>query len=313
MTEYPKVSIVMLNWNGIADTIECIESLKKITYPQYEIIVIDNASSGNDVELLSEQYRNQITVIANDQNYGFPGGCNIGMRRALSENIPYVLLLNNDTVVDPEFLTEMIRVAESNNTIGMVGSKIYLYYKRTVMQAVGGKIRWWLGDIETYGENEEDRGQWDAIAERDFVYGTSFLIKRGVIEKIGFMDTFFFFGIEEMDYCTRAKRAGFKIIYVPTSKVWHKVGADSSKFSEYPETFKIVRNRGYRQSKYYFRLFKNHCPPVLYLIPFISYITGIVFIRPALQWAIRGDFQKIGRGIKKRILELTDYVLKRHM
>jgi GT2 family glycosyltransferase len=192
---YHKVSIIILNWNGYEDTIECIESLKKITYPNYEVIIVDNASSGDDVRILKEKYGGYIHMIANDQNYGFPEGNNIGMRYALGKGTDYLLLLNNDTVVDPEFVTEMVKVAESNPAVGIAGSKIYYYHYPNIIQAAGGKITWWLGYIDTYGE-EDDVGQYDDIAERDYVYGTSFLIKKAVIDKISFMDPYFFFSVE---------------------------------------------------------------------------------------------------------------------
>lgn len=305
---YPKVSIIILNWNGVEDTVECLESLKKITYLNYEVIVIDNASSGDDVRILNEKYGDYIHIVANDQNYGFPEGNNIGIRYALGKGTDYVLLLNNDVVVDPEFLTELVDVAESDPSVGITGSKIYFYYHPNTIQAAGGKIRWWLGDIESYG-NEEDIGQYDKVTKRDFVYGTSFLIKKQVIEKISFMDPFFFFGVEEFDYCTRAKRASFRVIYVPGSKVWHKAGASKAKLSQYPETLSLIKKKGgFRLYKYYYRFFRQYCPPVLFIFPFLSYILGVALLRPAFQLVLRGDFRKIGRAVKANTLELLRWI-----
>jgi len=156
----PKVSIIILNWNGLKDTTECLESLKKVTYPNYEVIAMDNGSQGSDVQVLQEKFGDYIHLIQNDKNYGFPEGCNIGMRYALIRGADCILLLSNDTVVDSEFLTEMVKVAEADSSIGITRSKIYYYYELNRIQAVGRKINWWLGDIETYGE-EEDGGQYN--------------------------------------------------------------------------------------------------------------------------------------------------------
>jgi GT2 family glycosyltransferase len=293
----PKVSIIILNWNGYVDTIECLESLKKNNYQNYEVIIVDNASIGDDVNILRNKYGNYIHIIANSRNDGFPGGCNIGMRYVLEKGTDYILLLNNDTTVDKSFLTELVDAVKNDASIGVAGSKIYYYYHPKILQTVGGIINWWLGTIKVLGD-VEDIGQYEKIMERDFVYGTSFLIKKEVVQKISFMDETFFFGIEELDYCTRAKRAGFKVIYVPASKVWHKVGASSAKLTQaqFIETKnKIQKSTGFIQYKYTWRLFNRYSPPVLFLFPFAVQM-GIIFRRnlPRM-WA--GLLRKL--GIKK--------------
>lgn len=302
MTNYAKVSIIILNWNGLEDTIECLESLKNITYPNYEVIVVDNGSSGDDVSILKGKYDDYIHMIANDQNYGFPEGCNIGMRYALGEGADYLLLLNNDTVVAPEFLTELVKVAGGGPSIGIVGSKIYYYDRPSRIQAVGGKIWWWLGAIEHY-ENEDDVGQYDDVVERDFIYGTSFLIKKAVVDRISFMDAYFFFGVEEYDYCTRAKRAGFRVVYVPQSKVWHKAGASRAKLPLYPETESLIKKTGggLGQYKFYYRLYRTYCPSVLFIFPLILQLS-LVGTLLLLIW--QGDWRRIKSGIVKRLKSL---------
>lgn len=297
---YRKVSIIILNWNGLDDTIECLESLKKITYPNYEVIVVDNASSGNDLEVLRERYGDYILIIANDENYGYPEGNNIGMRYALNKGVEYVLLLNNDTIVDPDFLSELVKVAESDSSAGIMGSKVQYYYHPNTIQAAGGKIRWWLGVIKTYGGM--DMGQYEEIAERDFVYATSALIKREVTEKIGLLDPFFFFGVEEFDYCTRAKRAGFKIIYVPKSKIWHKAGASKAKLAEHPEALNLILKKGgFLNCRYYFVLFRKHVPPPLFIIAFLGYIVA-TFLKALFSIIVHRDIQAVKRVIRKYVL-----------
>jgi len=308
---YPKVSIITLNWNGLEDTIECLESLKKITYPNYEIIIVDNASSGNDVNILREKYGEYIHVIANDKNSGFPEGCNIGIRHALGNGTDYLLLLNNDVVVDCEFLSKLVEVAQSDSSIGIAGSKVYYYRHPSIIQSAGGKIIWWLGYIKVYGE-EEDVGQYDTMCDRDFVYGTSLLLKKAVIDRISFMDPYYFMGIEEYDYCTRAKEAGFKIIYFPQSKVWHKAGASLAKLPQFPETQRLIRRKGgsRTQYKYYYRLFSQHCPPVFFIFPFIMKVSQIGKLL-YLIW--HGEWQTIWQGIARRFSSLFRAPDKSHL
>ena len=298
---YPKASIIILNWNGLKDTIECLESLKKITYPNYEVIIVDNASSGYDVRILRQQYGDTIHMIANDQNYGFPEGCNIGMRYALGKGTDYLLLLNNDTVVAPEFLTELVKVAESDDSIGITGSKVYYYQRPNTIQSAGGKMRWWLGYFEPYGE-EEDVGQFDDIAERDFVFGTSFLIKKKVVNKISFLDPNIFLGVDDHVYCARAKRAGFKVVYVPKSKVWHKAGASRAKAPQFPETQALIKKAaGGRGYKHLYRLFRTRFPPVVAILPLTL---NLSLVGDLLLYIWRGEWQRIKRGLLRRLKRL---------
>ncbi len=228
----PKVSIITLNWNGLEDTAECLESLKKINYPNYEVIVVDNGSEGNDVPVLEEKFGDFIQLIKNDRNYGSCGGHNIAIRYALNNSNPdYILLLDNDTVVDPEFLTEMVKVAEADPAIGIAGAKIYYYDEPDRLQYLGHKIDLWrgvtgplLGIIreKILGRKEFDRGQHDSIREVEHIVFWCALFKRKSIESIDLFDERHFWGSGDFDYFIRAEKAGFKAVYIPRAKVWHK-------------------------------------------------------------------------------------------
>ncbi len=266
----PKVSIIILNWNGLEDTIECLESLKKINYPNYEVIVFDNASDGNDVQVLEERFGDYIHLVKNDRNYGTCGGRNIGMKYALNNSNPdYLLMLDNDTVVDPEFLTEMVKVAEAAPAIGIAGAKIYYYDEPDRLQYLGGKIDLWRGQLvvtssimerikafcgsflsqHPLGRKEIDRGQHNSIKEIEHVAFWCALFKRKSLESIGFFDErYFFYAWEDADYCLRARQAGYKIIYVPKAKVWHKYRS-GSKLDGFPQYYAV---------KSHFQLMKKH-------------------------------------------------------
>lgn len=227
----PAVTIVILNWNGVEDTIECVESLKKVTYPDYNIAVVDNGSSGNDVEILKAKFGDYIDIIENGKNLGFPEGCNVGIRYALENGADYILLLNNDTVVDPDFLSELVRMAESDPSIGIIGPKTYFYDEPNLLQFTWARIDLWRGMIFQPGANETDTGQCDEVHEADYVQGSCFLIKRAVTENIGLMDPRYFSHWDECDYCMRAKRAGFRLVYLPQAKIWHKLARSGGKIT----------------------------------------------------------------------------------
>ncbi len=266
--DWPRVSVIMLNWNSIEDTRECLESFKKVTYPNYDIIVVDNASQENEADQLRKEYGDQITVIANSKNLGFPEGNNTGIRRALENGSEFVNLINNDVTVDSEFLTEQIKIAK-DPAIGMVGSKILNYYDRKRLDSAGGEATYWLMWIRNQWA-EEDRGQFEKIVDRDFVLANSMLIRKDVFDKVGLMDPEFFFGAEEYDLCLRVKRAGFRIVYVPKSIIYHKSGRSRARIKDFPETEKIIKeNMGKGYYKYTWRLSRKHYP-FMFIIPFIG-------------------------------------------
>ena len=229
----PRVSIIILNWNGLKDTVECLESLKKITYPGYEVIVVDNGSTGDDVKVLQERFGGYIHVIANDRNYGFAEGSNIGIRQALKGGAEYVLLLNNDTIVDPDFLSELVNVSESDPKIGMAGPKIYFYHQPNRIWFAGGEISL-FSTSSNRGRNQIDKRQFNKVDYVDFVSGSCMLMKRSVLESAGLLDPVYFFGIEDVDMSLRATQAGFKNVFVPTSKLWHKVFSSGIKRPDIP-------------------------------------------------------------------------------
>jgi GT2 family glycosyltransferase len=248
-----KVSIIILNWNGLKDTMECLESLKKITYPSYEVIVVDNGSTGNDVKVLRERFGDYIRIIANDRNYGFAEGSNIGVRQALMDGAADMLLLNNDTIVDPDFLSELVNVAESDSRIGLAGPKIYFYHEPNRIWFAGGKISLFSASSNR-GRNLIDKGQFDKVDYVDYISGSCMLIKKSVLESAGLLDPIYFFGIEDVDMSLRATEAGFANVFVPTAKIWHKVFSSGIKKPDIP--YHTSRNTMILARKH-FRRFKK--------------------------------------------------------
>ncbi|MHA1380620.1 MAG: glycosyltransferase family 2 protein [Candidatus Helarchaeota archaeon] len=247
---HPKVSIIILNWNGLKDTVECLESLKKITYPNYEVIVVDNDSDGDDASVLEKKYNGYIEVIRNKENLGFSGGNNVAIRKVLKTGeSEYVLLLNNDTVVEPSFLDELIKIAESNLKIGIIGPKIlnpnnslqvscWKYHSYFNVFNVSF-FHNFFGNFYTYRNVKNPK-------EVDVVSGACILFKKKVLEKIGLLDKNIFLYSEETDICYRAKKAGYKIIYYPNCSIIH-YGGQATK-----NILQIATVHSYKSKIYFF-------------------------------------------------------------
>ena len=207
---YPKVDIILLNWNQKKDTIDCLESLRNLNYTNYEIIVVDQDSKDGTQDIIRSRFPNVI-LIENKENVGFAEGNNIGIRKAFEGNPDYIFLLNNDTVVDINILHNLIKLAETDLEIGLVGAKIFYFDFPDKIWFAGGKMDWIRGLSVNLGAEQKDDSKYDQMMETDFISGCAFLIKRNVIEKIGLLDKRYFIYFEEIDWCIRAKKAGYKI------------------------------------------------------------------------------------------------------
>lgn len=163
-----------------------------------------------------------VQVIENRSNLGFPGGNNVGIRDALRNGAEFVILLNNDTVVDKNFARELLTVAMSDDRVGMVTSKIYFYDRPEVLWFAGGDFSTWTGRSRHAGYGEVDRGQFDEIAEIGRPCGCSLLVTRSFIKNVGLLNEDLFLYGEEIDYALRARRKGYKCLLAPRSRVWHK-------------------------------------------------------------------------------------------
>ncbi len=310
----PSVSIIILNWNGWEDTLECLESIYDINYQNYNVIVVDNGSKDDSIEKIRDYSQgtqqikspffdynpqnkpinliefyededlsskiksthnygektnfNTLFLLKTMKNHGFADGNNIGIDFALNNlNTDYILLLNNDTFVDKDFIGPLVKFAESNDKIGLVGPKIYSYDRPDEIQTVGFNIKWSRGEIISIGHTEKDKGQYDQIKSVDCVSGCVMLIKKEVIVKMGkFLDHEYFLYYEDMDSCVRTRKLGYEIYYIPDSRIWHKTSSTSKK-AAFTAGFYTARNvfifmkkfstkNQYRQFLIYFFIYK---------------------------------------------------------
>ncbi|RST74170.1 glycosyltransferase family 2 protein [Siminovitchia acidinfaciens] len=257
MLKKKKVAIIILNWNSYNDTYECLKSLESLDYSNYQVFLVDNDSQDNSYYYLKKDYDEgnfciPITFIQTGANLGFAGGNNVAIKKAYEQGYEYIWLLNNDTVVKSNALTPLVETMESDNIVGIVGSKI-LYYNTNKIWFAGGKINNLIGTPKHIGINEEDINRHNSIKEVDYITGCSLLIRRSVIEKIGLMDEHYFLYFEETDWNIRAKQFGFKILFNPQSIIWHKVSQSTSNNDSfnYIVYYYSIRNNIYLIKKYY--------------------------------------------------------------
>ena len=239
LNSFPLISIITVNYNQAKTTMEMIESLSNITYPNIEIIVVDNASTKEDPQIIKETYP-RIILIESVLNYGFAGGNNLGIMRARGE---YILLLNNDTIVDPNFLEPLVKKFQDNPKIGAISPKIRYFYKKDTFQYAGyTEINKWTIRNKTIGENEIDTGQYNEDRETAYTHGAAMMVPMEVIKKVGMMSYEFFLYYEEADWCLRIRKYGYKIMYVHNSLVYHKGSVTTGKNSALKVHY-LTRNR----------------------------------------------------------------------
>lgn len=221
----PRTALVILNWNGREMTAECIRSVLSMHGTRPDLIVVDNGSRDGSAEYLRREFP-QCTVLPQTCNLGFAAGCNVGMREALRRDVKYVLPLNNDTIVDPDFLNELLRVAEENPKAAIVSPKIYFYDSPERFWWAGGRFSLWTGIPVHVGRRERDLGQFDRERALDWATGCAMLVRVSTLREVGVFDEHFFLNAEDLDLSVRMRRAGNQIWFAPKARLWHKEGVD---------------------------------------------------------------------------------------
>jgi len=236
-----KVTVVTVNYNTAEDTISFLESLKKVKTSTFVVdcIIIDNGSK--EVLTLPEHLKNaKTTLIRSEKNTGFSGGYNMGMKEALKQGADYVLIINNDTLLDQDIITKLLQVLESKPEIGVTTPKIYFakgheFHKDKYTKEELGHVLWYAGGYTDWdnvtsihrGVDEVDHGQYDECAKIEFATGCCMMFKKEVLEKVGYFDDNYFLYYEDADLNERIKRAGYEIYYVPEAILTHVNAASS--------------------------------------------------------------------------------------
>jgi len=243
---YPSVSVVILNYNGRKNLGEhllhsCLLSVLSSDYPDFEVIYVDNGSTDGSVEYVREKFAKdpKLSVLAYPENYGFARGNNLALKHTHGD---YVIFLNNDVEVEKPWMRELTRVLESDESIGMAQCKI-LSFDKIHIQTAGNLLD---PTLVTYfvGDNRKDQGRYDKICEITYACGAAFIARRAMIDKIGLFDPNYFFYHDDCDLGWRARLAGFKIVLVPTSVVYHKgQGTSASTFKKNQALYFLFTSR----------------------------------------------------------------------
>ena len=221
----PLIYVLILNWNGKEDTLACLSSLEKVTYPNFKVLVMDNGSKEDPSLEISKSFP-KTAFLQNGANLGYAEGNNRGIRYALQNQADAVLLLNNDTIVSPNFLDPLVEAMQEKEKGGIFGSKSLQFYKENTLDHLGGF--WENEKAEFICPHQNQKDQVLSPFEVDYASGCCLLLTRKVLEEVGFLDPRFFLLWEESDLCTRAKKKGFEIWMIPDSVIWHKVSASFS-------------------------------------------------------------------------------------
>lgn len=235
---FPLVSIIVVNYNNISVTRDLLKSLRRVTYPAVEIIVVDNNSADKVVEILPAEFP-EITLIASPTNLGYAGGNNLGIKSAHGD---YFLVTNNDVEVTPNFLEPLIGVFKNFPRAGIVSPKIIYHSNGRIQYAGSTGINPWTGRGTKIAHLKADDGSFDHIRETELVHGACMMFSKRVVEEVGLIPELFFIYYEEHDWAQQARLHGFKMYYVGTSKIFHKASATAGVNSPF-QTYYMVRNR----------------------------------------------------------------------
>ncbi|MEO5911285.1 MAG: glycosyltransferase family 2 protein [Pelobium sp.] len=292
-----RVVLILVNWNSFEFTNQCLDSLDQCDQSLFDIIVVDNGSHDSSVEQLKELHPN-IIYISSETNLGFAGGNNLGIKYAVEHHYTYVMLLNNDTFVEPDFLEVLVEYMDQHPETGIIQSKIYCNHNRKLLWNGGSYFNRFFGLTYTKGYLRKDRPEYNIVKKVDWVTGCAFLTRTSIIEEVGMLEEKFFIYYEDVDLSFRIKKKGHQLIYHPQSIVYHIAGMSNKSKSKQKEGFLnpvvhylVQRNRIWFLKRYavpYFIL-----PTVLYH-SFYSLSVVIYFI-------VRRRFKKLNallRGIK---------------
>ncbi len=226
---HPRVACLVLNYNGREITLEALASLSRMSYPAFDLIHIDNGSSDGSFVAVAEAFP-EVRQVRVETNQGPTHGLNQGLLAGLEGDYDYLLSLNNDIEVDPEMVTEMVRLAESDPRIACVGPKAYYFWDRERLWSAGGIIRFKQSVTRERGMGEIDRGQYDNDQEVGYINGCAILMRRSVVEEIGIWDPIFNLAVEDADWCMRSKRRGYRCMYCHRAVLWHMVSATAGNY-----------------------------------------------------------------------------------
>jgi len=301
-------SIIIVTRNREEEVLACLKSVLSMSYPNFEVILVDNGSADNTVSKARSQFP-KVKIIEARKNLGANGGKNLGQRKARGE---YILFLDSDTIVDKDLLGELIKVAQSDPKIGMVCPKIYYFDKKDIIWYAGASINLITSQAKNVGNHQKDLGQFDQVRETSFA-PTAYLVSKTVARRLKGHGKIYFMGYVDSDFGYRVKKAGYKVMFCPKAKLWHRIG-------QY-ENSRTIRALGYNLPlrAYYFArnrvvFMKSHAPLINFLIFMVTFFPlmngyflykiivfgGWKYLRPHLEGIFDGLKYALGGKVENR-------------
>lgn len=278
MNTAPLVSLITLNYNQAEVTCALLESVRHLSYPNIEVIVVDNHSAQNPAALIKERNFRNTRVIVNEENLGFAGGNNVGIRQAAGD---YFLFLNNDTEVTPDLIERLLEPFATDETIGVTCPKIRYHQQPSVIQYAGyTPLNRFTGQAWAIGSHQQDIGQFDKPGITPFAHGAAMLVRRKVVERAGLLPELYFLYYEELDWCCRIRQAGYQIYYQPSALVFHKESMTVGKGNPL-KVYYQTRNR---------ILFMRRNVSALPLVIFLLYFAGLAFPKAVFTYCLKRQF-----------------------
>lgn len=297
----PFVMSIVLNWNRTNDTFHCVNSLLKSDFPNLGVTVVDNGSTVDPTHKITS-LDPAPNVIRLGVNLGYGGGNNEGIRYAIEAGADYLLILNNDTIVAPNMVSELVRVAEGHQAAGMFGPIVRLLESRDTLFAAGSFIRWNRGQSWHRGMFEPST-QYSFLTEPesvDFLNGSCVMVRRGLVEEVGGLDASYFLNFEDVEWAVRAKSHGFSSVLVPSSSVWH--GVSSTQGRDSPSTvYYMTRNA--------LRFFWENGPRRTRWLATLRIMART--IRSTLAWTLKSEYAEEAYSAKQRanLFAVRDFLL----
>lgn len=220
LDKYPSVGIVILNWNKADETINCLDSLSNLSYPNQKVILVDNGSTDDSIEKFQE-YDPGLEILETGTNLGYAEGNNFGIRHCLVSKPDYIFVVNNDVRVASDSLDLLVAEAEKNVDAAFLGPKVYHLEDPETIQSAGVEFDY-LWRSKQRGLDQVENGKYSSVEEVDAVIGAALLIRCEYLDHIGLLDPDYFLYREDIDWCLRARNLGYKVLVVPQARIWHR-------------------------------------------------------------------------------------------
>jgi len=266
-TNHPRVAVIILTWNRVEDIVTCLESFSRLDYPNYEVVVVDNASSDDTVPTVRKDFP-WATLIVNDDNLGYVGGNNVGIRYALERRFDYVFILNSDTKITPNVLSELVGVMQADPRIAITGAKNLCFDTPAFTWGKYGVLNWGPMLCRTHGRFRLDYPE-GPPKDVDWVIGNGCMMSREALERVGIFDEAFFQVNEDVDWCVRARKLGYRVVYVDSAAIYHK-GASSADLTK-----PVVFSYGYFLGRNAILFAKKHANPFQWALLLTNMAIGI--------------------------------------